>query len=318
MIKLDTISRSLQIVLSAAKTTTDMPVVVSYSERTATATTTTEGTQLASSNGTTAVTICAAPASGTIVRSVEHISVKNADTASKTVTINLLDTATNYSLITATLAVGDELVYSANAGWSTLDQNGSIKMSYPSSIDSPAFTGIPTAPTAAVGTNTTQIATTAFVLANRGKAVAQVVSTITGAVATGTTILPIDDTIPQNTEGDQYMSLSITPQSATSTLEIDVTFFGGISIVNNLIVALFQDTTANALAVGSQYTGGAANTFIGIKFKYMMTSGTTSATTFKVRAGTGAAGTTTFNGVAGARYFGGVYASSIIIKEYLP
>lgn len=35
-------------------------------------------------------------------------------------------------------------------------------------IDSPALTGIPTAPTAAVGTNTTQIATTAFVLANSG------------------------------------------------------------------------------------------------------------------------------------------------------
>ena len=26
-----------------------------------------------------------------------------------------------------------------------------------------------------------------------------------GAVATGTTIFPEDDTIPQNTEGDQYM-----------------------------------------------------------------------------------------------------------------
>ena len=33
-------------------------------------------------------------------------------------------------------------------------------------ISSPAFTGTPTAPTAAVGTNTTQLATTAFVLAN--------------------------------------------------------------------------------------------------------------------------------------------------------
>ena len=31
---------------------------------------------------------------------------------------------------------------------------------------SPALTGAPTAPTAAVGTNTTQLATTAFVLAN--------------------------------------------------------------------------------------------------------------------------------------------------------
>src|SRR5260221_392156 len=35
-------------------------------------------------------------------------------------------------------------------------------------LNSPAFTGIPTAPTAANGTNTTQLATTAFVLANPG------------------------------------------------------------------------------------------------------------------------------------------------------
>jgi hypothetical protein len=35
-------------------------------------------------------------------------------------------------------------------------------------LNSPAFTGTPTAPTAALGTNTTQLATTAFVLANAG------------------------------------------------------------------------------------------------------------------------------------------------------
>lgn len=35
-------------------------------------------------------------------------------------------------------------------------------------LASPTFTGVPSAPTAALGTNTTQIATTAFVLANGG------------------------------------------------------------------------------------------------------------------------------------------------------
>lgn len=142
MIKLDTITRSLQIVLTAAKTANDMPVVVSYSERTATATTTTEGTQLASSNGTTPVTICAAPTSSTIVRSVEHISVKNADTALKVVTINLLDTATNYALVTVTLAVGDELTYTANAGWQVLDTNGNIKTIFSMNYPGATFTGL--------------------------------------------------------------------------------------------------------------------------------------------------------------------------------
>lgn len=39
---------------------------------------------------------------------------------------------------------------------------------------SPTFTGIPAAPTASVGTNTTQVATTAFVLANAGKSKTQI------------------------------------------------------------------------------------------------------------------------------------------------
>lgn len=43
-------------------------------------------------------------------------------------------------------------------------------------LDSPSFTGIPTAPTASVGTNTTQIATTAFVLDNAPEALPGVVS----------------------------------------------------------------------------------------------------------------------------------------------
>jgi hypothetical protein len=37
-----------------------------------------------------------------------------------------------------------------------------------STLNSPTFTGVPTAPTAAANTNTTQLATTAFVLANGG------------------------------------------------------------------------------------------------------------------------------------------------------
>ena len=49
-------------------------------------------------------------------------------------------------------------------------------------LDSPPFTGVPTAPTAALGTNTTQLATTAFVLANAGGGAVSSVFTRTGAV----------------------------------------------------------------------------------------------------------------------------------------
>jgi hypothetical protein len=148
----------------------------------------------------------------------------------------------------------------------------------------------------------------------------QVVSTQTGALATGTTLFPYDDTIPQNTEGDQYMSLSITPKSATSRLVIEVTgvFASSAGAAGNpLMVALFQDSTAGALAavVHRMVT---ANCEATISFNHTMTSGTTSATTFRVRAGSNNAGTTFFNGNTGpARLMGGVMASSIVITEIL-
>jgi hypothetical protein len=177
---------------------------------------------------------------------------------------------------------------------------------------SPTFTGTPLSTTAAQATNNTQIATTAYV---DRVAVQQVVSTITGAVATGTTVIPFDDTIPQNTEGDQYMTLAITPKSATSKLVINVVWCGSHNGgATTLIVALFQDSTANALAV-TDNTIGNTNYLTTIPLNYTMTSGTTSATTFKVRVGGNAAGTTTFNGQNGARSFGGVMASSIVITE---
>jgi hypothetical protein len=49
-------------------------------------------------------------------------------------------------------------------------------------IDSPALTGTPTAPTAPVGTSNTQLATTAFVVANSVQPTEYATSTIGGTV----------------------------------------------------------------------------------------------------------------------------------------
>jgi len=146
--------------------------------------------------------------------------------------------------------------------------------------------------------------------------VIQVVNTQTGAVATGTTTLPADDTIPQSTEGDQYMSLAITPTSSTSKLIIDVycAMIGHSSGNTQMGLALFQDSTANALAAVQNNISTSTRSFP-MSLRHYMTAGTTSATTFKVRLGANDAGTTTFNGVAGSRYYGGALASSITITE---
>ena len=145
----------------------------------------------------------------------------------------------------------------------------------------------------------------------------QCVQTQTGAVATGTTAVPIDDTIHQITEGDQYMTLAITPKSTANILYIDVVVHLTHSAAGTMAVSLFQDATANALATSFGQLV-AVTQIVNLKFSHKMTAGTTSATTFKVRAGTATGATTTFNGSGGARFFGGVFASSITITEVSP
>ena len=148
-----------------------------------------------------------------------------------------------------------------------------------------------------------------------GHGTVQVVNTQTGAVNTGSTILPGDDTIPQNTEGDEYMTLAITPTSATNKLKIEVVcVFASNTAGRTMDIALFQDSTAGALAAVTTSLFN-SNRARAIHFAHFMTTGTTSATTFKVRAGQNSTGTTTFNGSNGARLFGGVMASSITITE---
>jgi hypothetical protein len=137
----------------------------------------------------------------------------------------------------------------------------------------------------------------------------------TNAVATGTTVMVRDDTIPQNTEGDQYMSLAITPKSATNILVIEAIFEGASSVNTDIIVALFQDSTANALAA-TIHRNVTSNGQVTIPLRYSMVAGTTSSTTFKIRAGGTNAGTTTFNGNAAARIFGGITQSTMNIWEY--
>lgn len=144
--------------------------------------------------------------------------------------------------------------------------------------------------------------------------VKQVVRSQTGVVATGTTVIPFDNTIPQITEGNEYMTLAVTPTSAASKLKIDVVLQLSNTVANWYIAALFQDATASALAATCTYQATAGGG-VEIAFSHSMTAGTTSATTFRVRAGGTFAGTTTFNGNAGTGLFGGVTASSITITE---
>lgn len=145
----------------------------------------------------------------------------------------------------------------------------------------------------------------------------QVVSTQTGAMAFSSLSMPNDDTIPQITEGHQFMSLAITPKSASNKLLIEVVGYFSVGTVSDIVVALFQGGVSDALAAVSRLGHTGQGTQFHAVFSHVMDAGGVSPITFSVRAGSDG-NSVTFNGVAATRKLGGVYASSIKITEYAP
>ncbi len=144
--------------------------------------------------------------------------------------------------------------------------------------------------------------------------IVQMVYTMVSAYSTGSNTIPLDDTIPQISEGTEFMTLSITPTNVNNLLDIEVVFFCIQNPSAGLIVALFQGTGPNALSTIE--VSLLANYGITVPMRYVMVAGTTSPTTFRVRAGPHAGGNTIyFNGSTGGRLFGGTSGSSITIKE---
>lgn len=142
----------------------------------------------------------------------------------------------------------------------------------------------------------------------------QTIHNSTATIGSTATVIPFDDTIPQNTEGAEVLTATITPTSATNVLIIDVY----ISIVTlngygTVTGALFQDTAASALSASWLYVP-AANTGYPMIFSYKMTAGTTSATTFKLRVGP-STGTAYWLSNTAGRYLGGACMVSIKITE---
>lgn len=143
----------------------------------------------------------------------------------------------------------------------------------------------------------------------------QMVNVQDGAFHSGLTTIPFDDTIPQNTEGDQYLSLSITPNNASNILKIDVVLNVTFTSIN-AVAALFQDSLPNALCAQATNDYNQTNEGVTkITFTYFMTAGTTSPTTFKVRAGPTGGLTLYVNALNGGRILGGVNYSSMTITE---
>ena len=148
-----------------------------------------------------------------------------------------------------------------------------------------------------------------------GGKILQVVSYTVRTVVTGSTDMPNDNSVPQNGEGTEIVTGAITPASATNKLLFLVNLQASINAATWGVAGLFQDTTAGALAASYAYcpaNGGGAH----IAFTHYMDAGTTSSTTFKLRAGAqSGSNTITINGNAGNQTMGGVAHTGFQIWE---
>jgi hypothetical protein len=147
---------------------------------------------------------------------------------------------------------------------------------------------------------------------------------LTTSTVTSSVSIPVDNTIPQNTEGVEILTCSITPKYANSILYIESNSYIGESAnnVDNIVQALFRDSTADAISVsfnnasppGSSSFGG------GLSFNptYMLareTANSTSSTTFKLRAGGGGSPTTLRVNGTSSQFFNGKLITYIRIIE---
>ena len=155
--------------------------------------------------------------------------------------------------------------------------------------------------------------------AGAGK-IAQVVQAQSTSVNTTTDQITHDNSIPQNNEGEEMLTLAITPTNASSTLFIFVDFVIGTAGSGvGSIIALFKDSTANAIESKIVSTGTVNNIQADAKFIHKISAGSTSAQTFKVRIGCAGSGTISMNSYnASDTTLGGTMKSSIVIMEVLP
>lgn len=161
-------------------------------------------------------------------------------------TAPLIDTAGVFSIPQSSSSVDG---YLAQSDWSTFNNKAPT--------NSPVFTGVPVAPTASVGTSTTQIATTAFVLSqgfqgatgSMPNAVSTTLASTTSASTTFVTAITTPITVTASSAPVLAKCvLDITSATAASVATVRVTVNGvsGGSVTESLTTATTQHLTVPA------------------------------------------------------------------------
>lgn len=134
-----------------------------------------------------------------------------------------------------------------------------------------------------------------------------------GDAVTNTTAFSYDNTTITTADGNQIFTLNITPKSTNSVLEIDVQVLAGASINDGPCLALFNSTSANALAVASENIFD-ATAMVSLRIHYIYAVTSTAQQTFTVNLGT-SSGNAYLNGINTGPMFNGGGNSSMTVKE---
>jgi len=127
-------------------------------------------------------------------------------------------------------------------------------------------------------------------------------------------VIPLDNTIPQNNEGTEILSLPYAAKQANSKLLITVDVVGCAATLNWPTAALFRSGSTNAIGVRTavdhhvNQSGWAPQN---ISFTAEYSPGTTNSITYSVRVGR-----FRLNGCSGP-LFGGTFSSSLVIQEIM-
>jgi hypothetical protein len=121
MFILNATTKSIVATMSGSAATTNPDFTAAWADNDGT--TFTEGSSDGALNGTSQVTVVAAPAASTR-RTIKSITIENRDTAAVTVTLSYNNNGTLRTIAVVTLAVGD--TWTLNG---TFDTNGSLKQS---------------------------------------------------------------------------------------------------------------------------------------------------------------------------------------------
>jgi hypothetical protein len=150
--------------------------------------------------------------------------------------------------------------------------------------------------------------------------VLQSVTVVDGAAYNNNNTYTLDDTVPTNTMGAEItgIAVTITPKSTTSKLLIIFSGFFAMDSGGPVAVAAFRDSTSAAVGSTVTYCNASTSYYATACIKTQVTSGSLSATTFKIRyascsGGNKASVNSKYNDFT--RYLGGNSATSLTVME---